>query len=85
MSKEQVISTISQAIRLNKSIQIVYFKSDGEISKRTLGDIMYASEDIDKQNSTEYNLDDNYITAYCHLRKERRTFKIERIIEVKIL
>ena len=62
---------IIKSIRENKDITIKYRKYNGEISTRRISNIEF---------SDEYG--DAYIKAYCHLRGENRTFKINRIIEV---
>lgn len=64
-------SYIDDAIRNSKSITIKYIKYGGEISTRTLSDIKY-SDEFGKE----------YIEGFCHMRQERRTFKISRIREV---
>lgn len=82
MTKQQIKNIIDQAIKYRKTLQIVYFKSDGQISRRTISKIVYALDDMDTIKVNQYNLDNDYIIGYCHLRNERRTFKIDRIIEV---
>lgn len=62
---------IKKSIRENKDITIKYRKYNGEISTRRISNIEF---------SDEYG--DDYIKAYCHLRNEKRTFKISRIIAV---
>ena len=62
---------IDQAIKEGKSVTISYMKYGGELSTRKISDIKY---------SDEFGLD--YISAYCHLRNENRTFKISRIQKV---
>ena len=62
---------INEAIQKKRDITIKYKKYDGSVSTRVLSNVEY---------SDEYG--DSYIKAYCHLRHENRTFKINRIIEV---
>ncbi len=64
---------IDDAIINGKTITIRYEKYDGTISQRTISDIQY---------SDEYGYGEDYICAYCHLRNEKRTFKISRIKSV---
>ena len=61
---------IDKAIREQLTITIKYVKYEGEISTRTISDLNYSDE-----------FGDEYIECYCHLRNERRTFKISRIME----
>ena len=66
-----IIEYIEEAIQNGKSVTIKYEKYGGELSTRTLSDIHYSDE-----------FGDEYIEGFCHLRNERRTFKISRIREV---
>ena len=61
---------IIRAIITGKSITIKYQKYDGTISSRRISNITYSDE-----------FGNDYIEAYCHLRKEKRTFKISRILQ----
>ena len=62
---------IDQAIKEGKSVTISYIKYGGELSTRKISDIKYSDE-----------FGSDYISAYCHLRNENRTFKISRIQNV---
>lgn len=62
---------IDQAIKKGKSVTISYIKYGGELSTRKISDIKYSDE-----------FGSDYISAYCHLRNENRTFKISRIQKV---
>ena len=62
---------IDAAIKDNKSITIKYVKYGDERSIRTISNVQY---------SEEYG--DEYITGFCQLRQEQRTFKISRITQV---
>lgn len=66
-----IIEYIEEAIQNGKSVTIKYEKYGGELSTRTLSDIHYSDE-----------FGEDYIEGFCHLRNERRTFKISRIREV---
>ena len=59
---------IQRAIDTGAIIEIAYTKYDGTASIRRLSDIQY---------SDEYG--NTHIEAFCHLRNERRSFKISRI------
>ena len=62
---------IAEAIKSGKTVKIKYVKYSGEISERTISDIKPSEE-----------FGEGYISAFCHLRNETRTFKISRIREV---
>lgn len=62
---------IDKAIREGRDITIGYQKYDGTLSKRTISNVQYSNE-----------FGDGYISGFCHLRQEDRTFKISRIREV---
>mgnify|MGYP002536583348 CR=1 FL=1 len=62
---------IAEAIKSGKTVKIKYVKNSGEISERTISDIGPSDE-----------FGEGYISAFCHLRNETRTFKISRIREV---
>lgn len=62
---------ILKAIETGAAIEIEYTKSDGTTSVRRLSEVQF---------SDEYGK--AYIDAFCHLRNERRSFKIDRISRV---
>lgn len=62
---------ILKAIETGAAIEIEYTKSDGTTSVRRLSEVQF---------SDEYGK--AYIDAFCHLRNERRSFKIDRIRRV---
>ena len=66
-----IIEYIEDAIQNGKSVTIKYEKYGGELSTRTLSDLHYSDE-----------FGEEYIEGFCHLRNEKRTFKISRIREV---
>ena len=63
-----IYDDIQRAIDTGAIIEIAYTKYDGTASIRRLSDIQY---------SDEYG--NTHIEAFCHLRNERRSFKISRI------
>lgn len=69
-----VESEVRRAMRNGCDIEIKYEKYGGEISRRRVSNI---------EESDEYG--EGYISGYCHLRNEDRTFKIERIQAVRVL
>lgn len=62
---------IDSAIQNKKDITIEYVKYGNEKSIRTISNVQYSEE-----------FGNEYITGFCQLRQEQRTFKISRIIKV---
>ncbi|MDD5870995.1 MAG: hypothetical protein PUC77_05865 [Bacteroidales bacterium] len=56
------------------SLEIVYAKNSRETSTRVISDV---------SENKEYGL--GYISAYCHMREEQRTFKISKIVDARIV
>lgn len=69
-----IYNDIQEAIDSGATIEIVYSKYGGDRSIRKLSDVEYS----DQYGNT-------HITAFCHKRHERRTFKIDRIERVTFL
>ncbi len=67
--------TIEEALRNRDKLQIKYLSAYGE---DTTTRVIEPLEISVSRNNT-------YIHAYCHLRKERCTFRLDRILEVKNL
>ena len=65
---------IRKAIETGADIEIEYVKPDGTKSVRRLSDIRFSEE-----------FGSTHIEAFCHLRGERRSFKISRIGRVTFL
>lgn len=65
------IGYINKAIEYGLGLIIEYINSNDETTIRKISDIDY---------SDEYG--ENYIRAFCYLRKEYRTFKISNILEI---
>lgn len=55
-------------------VDITYRKYSGEVTKRRISDILPSEE-----------FGEGYISAYCELRRENRTFRIDRILEARVL
>lgn len=68
MNTEDFRKYLEDAIQGNKKVKIKYKKYGGECSERQISNIQYSDE-----------FGEDYISAYCHLRQENRTFKIDRI------
>ncbi|MGB1017767.1 MAG: WYL domain-containing protein [Chitinophagales bacterium] len=77
--KKGIKELIQEAIAANKHIEIQYKNWDGEFSTRTLSNI-YINNKFEDQG---YH--NQHIKGFCSKRQEERTFKIDRIISVKIL
>lgn len=65
---------ILRAIEDKLTLEIEYKKNSFERSTRTISEISI---------SDEFGL--GYISAYCHTKNERRTFKISRILDARIV
>ena len=72
-------SEIDKAIASGADIEIEYFKSHGELSKRRVSGIEYNND------FGGYGYKNDHIKGYCHLRNENRTFKISRILSIRVL
>lgn len=72
MQRQEIYKLIDSAIKYQWALVIKYCKYNGEISVRKISDIHY---------SGEYGK--NYIDAFCYKRHERRTFKIDRILNME--
>ena len=65
---------IKQASVEDKKIFIHYQKGNGEISDRVIGSIIPSEE-----------FGEGYIEAFCYKQNDKRTFKIDRILDAKIV
>lgn len=65
---------IAQASAENKMVFIHYRKDSGELSDRVIGGII---------PSEEYG--EGYVEAFCYKRNNMRTFRIDRILDAKII
>ena len=65
---------IRQASVEDKKVLIQYQKDNGEVSDRVIGSIV---------PSEKYG--DGYIEAFCYKRNDQRTFRIDRIMDAKII
>ena len=71
---EVVLSTMSSAAQLQHRVHIHYHPNQGEDTER----------DFDPYGLTYY-LQRWYVVGYCHLRQDLRTFRLDRITNVKEL
>ena len=65
---------IKRAIEDKLTLEIDYAKNSFEKSSRIISEVSI---------SPEYGV--GYISAYCHMREEERTFKISRIVDARIV
>ncbi|MGN0030208.1 MAG: CFI-box-CTERM domain-containing protein [Marinilabiliaceae bacterium] len=72
-------SEIKRAIDSGSDIEIRYEKQNGETSQRRVSGISYNNE------FGAYGYTDAHVRGYCHLRGEDRTFRISRILAVRVL
>lgn len=73
-AKEEQFDIIKSAILNKQLIQVTYYNSNGEESKRIVEPLQIWFKDKSW-----------YLISYCRLKKDYRIFKITRIKEVKIL
>jgi predicted DNA-binding transcriptional regulator YafY len=64
---------IEQAVRAQAAIWIRYKGSDGQHSER----VVQPRKVTLREQAT-------YLVAYCHLKHEERTFRLDRIVELRI-
>ncbi|RZJ34727.1 MAG: hypothetical protein EOO51_08345 [Flavobacterium sp.] len=69
----------------NETGEVIVDITEAEESTRTINNVQLALEILDEEQLRQYNLDENYITAYCNKREEQRTFRFDRISEIAIL
>jgi len=69
---EVVLSTMSSAAQLQQRVHIQYHPNQGEDTER----------DFDPYGLTYY-LNKWYVVGYCHLRNDLRSFRLDRITQVK--
>lgn len=65
--------------------ELLLNRIDAEESIRTINNVQLAIEVLSQDQINTYNLNSNYITAYCNKREEQRTFRFDRIGEIEIL
>jgi hypothetical protein len=58
---------------------------EAEVNLRSVSEINLAINVLSSNEINNFNFNENYVTGYCHLRNEQRTFKIQRIEEIEVL
>jgi predicted DNA-binding transcriptional regulator YafY len=71
---EVILSTVSSAAQLQQRVHVHYRSNQGEDTER----------DFDPYGLTYY-LQRWYVVGYCHLRQDLRSFRLDRITQVKPL
>jgi predicted DNA-binding transcriptional regulator YafY len=69
----QLPTQLGEAIYSGKRLQITYVDKDGEKTRRWVTPIQVLGY-----------ADYIYLRAYCHLRNDERTFRLDRIVEVRV-
>jgi DNA polymerase III epsilon subunit-like protein len=85
ISNRSIEDEIRFSIKNKKRIKIKYRNFNEIISERTLSNVEFSDNVLSKDDLELFQIDSNYITAFCSLRNEKRTFKITRIIEVEVI
>jgi ATP-dependent DNA helicase PIF1 len=78
MPLEEKIDFLQRAIKEKQRLEIVYLKRSDEKSRRII-EPLYVGE-LSYEGRPFLGLE-----AYCHSRKERRNFRVDRILEMKTL
>jgi predicted DNA-binding transcriptional regulator YafY len=65
---------IEQAMRAQTALRIRYKGSDGQHSER----VVEPRKVTLRETAT-------YLVAYCHLKHEERTFRLDRIVELRVV
>lgn len=65
--------------------ELIVDRIEAEESVRTINDVQLSINALAQEYIEAYNLNNNYITAYCNKREEQRTFRFDRIGEIEIL
>ena len=64
---------VEQAMRAHAPLRIRYAASDGKQSERVVQPLKVTL----REQAT-------YLVAYCHLKREERTFRLDRIVDLRI-
>ncbi|MFH1511543.1 MAG: WYL domain-containing protein [Candidatus Woesearchaeota archaeon] len=69
--KKRIKEILRKAFRQKKDVRIQYYS--------------LSSDETRYRNISIYQLGDEWVIAYCHLRQEKRTFVIKRILAAALL
>ena len=79
---------IKQAIAENKKLEMIYEDSSKKVTTRTIiPNRMEYGKTFNEEGKEDYPLKDDkvYIKAYCELDQANRTFRLDRIIHIRML
>lgn len=65
--------------------ELMLDRIEAEESIRTITNVELAVNALTEEHIMVYNINNNYITAFCNKRNEKRTFRFDRIGEIEIL
>lgn len=65
--------------------ELILDRIEAEESIRTIMNVQLSINALAEEQIMAYNLNSNYITAYCNKHHEQRTFRLDRIGEIEIL
>jgi hypothetical protein len=65
--------------------EIFYNHVEGEVNLRSVSDIDLSINVLSAEEIFKYSIDENYVTGFCNLQDEQRTFKFQRIREIEVL
>jgi hypothetical protein len=65
--------------------ELIIDRTEAEESIRTINDVQLSINVLAQEQIEAFNLNSNYISAYCNKREEQRTFRFDRIGEIEIL
>jgi len=78
MSVDEKIKIINQALKENKRLEIIYLKPNDEKSRRVIMPIEVGEQNFQGKPFVG-------VRAYCEKRNEERVFRIDRILQMKIV
>ena len=73
------LEIIQYSIKNESPLLINYVNYNGEMTLRIVRNVDFSINKLSKEEIQLFNYDNSYITGFCALRNENRTFKIERI------
>jgi len=65
--------------------ELIIDRTEAEESIRTINNVQLSINVLAKEQIEAYNLNNNYISAYCNKREDQRVFRFDRIGEIEIL
>jgi hypothetical protein len=65
---------IDEAVQCRMPVRLKYRDKTGQVTIRTITEVEY-----------NFKYGDDHVSGYCSLRKERRTFKLDRMVQYEVL